>query len=50
MIGQLTLQSLLVMKSIDAQTTVELNISQLSLAKIAQLGRHETVAEELPKT
>ena len=34
-----------VQKSIDTQTKVELNISQLTLAKIAQLGMHETVTE-----
>ena len=30
-------------KPIDAQTKVQLKIPQLTLAKIAQLGRHETV-------
>ena len=30
-------------KIIDAQTEVELNIPELTLAKIVQLGRHETV-------
>ena len=30
-------------KSIDAQTKVELKIPQLTLAKIAQMGRYETV-------
>ena len=30
-------------KSTDAQTKVELKIPQLTLAKIAQLGRHEIV-------
>ena len=29
--------------SIDAQIKMELKIPQLTLAKIAQLGRHETV-------
>ena len=32
-----------VQKSIDAQTKVELKIPQLTLAKIAQMGRYETV-------
>ena len=32
-----------VQKSIDAQTKVELKIPQLTLWKIAQMGRHETV-------
>ena len=31
------------LNSIDAQTKVELKIPQLTLAKIAQMGRHETV-------
>ena len=29
--------------SIDAQTKVELKVPKLILAKIAQMGRHETV-------
>ena len=32
-----------VQKSIDSQTKVELKIPQLTLSKIAQLARHETV-------
>ena len=37
------LNPLQVKKPIDAQTKLELNIPQLTLAKIAQLGKHETV-------
>ena len=29
--------------SIDAQTKVELKIYQFTLAKIAQIGKHETI-------
>ena len=38
--------------SIDAQTKVELhvNVFQLTLTKIANLGRHETATEELSKS
>ena len=45
----ISVKFLQVQKSIDAQTKVELNIPQLTLAMIAQLGRHGTVIEELPK-
>ena len=33
-----------VQKSSDTQTKVELKIPQLTLAKIAEMGRHETVS------
>ena len=41
------LQFLLVQKSIDRQTKVELKTHELTLAQIAQLARKETVYKKL---
>ena len=39
-----------VQKSIDAQIKVVLNIPQLTLGKLAQLERHETITEQQPNS